>query len=86
MVTTAHQHVPFVANQVVVCDLGEVEAHPGVREPTHVVVVDASVLRGLVERLESGPGGGEGGREEGREGEREEGGMRKREEEGRGGG
>ena len=59
---------------MVVRDLAEVEAHPGVREPTHVVVVDASMLCGLVEQLESGPrGGGKRGGE--RREEEEEGRM-----------
>ena len=92
-VCRACSDLPFISDEVVLSELGQVVGHPGMGQPSHIVVVLSGILCGLVQALQCGPGGGggvvgrwgEGGkieREEG-EGRRERREKREREGEGR---
>ena len=47
--------VPLIPDEVVFSELGQVVAHPGVRQTSHVVVVDSGVLCRLVQTLQCCP-------------------------------
>ena len=61
--------VPFISDDVVICQLRVIEAHPSMGQTTHIVVVESGILCGLVEALQCGPERGERERNERQGGE-----------------